>query len=123
MTRTSWIPDSAWCRCAALLAFVPLTLVHPASGSADGVCPTNQISINSSPTTSTDPSFNLGGRDAAGSYDLRQGGLASSSTFSDLISGSAIDTDDVYWLVGLAPGVAIDFTAQFAISGSWNVYP
>lgn len=64
-----------------------------------------------------------------GSYDLVQGLLTSNVSFYDLGSpiprwaGSSVDTENDYWIVGLAPGTPVDFTAELTVSGSWNVYP
>src|SRR5689334_13340029 len=115
----TWIPAAAWLRVSIGCVLASL----PSATFAGPACPVNLVTLDSSSTPSTDPTFALSGRNAAGSYNLKSGTVSSSVTTSDVISGSAVDTDDEYSLVGVADGTAIDFTAEFDITGSWNVAP
>ena len=121
MTRIGRVVVGAW---RLRSAFLALALSSPIPGVAlAGPCPTNQLTMDGVVTESTDPILSSSGTNATGSYNLKTGSLSSSVTFSDVISGSGVDTDDEYVLVGVPPGAAIDFTAVFTVSGSWNVYP
>jgi hypothetical protein len=122
MARVVPVVAGAWRPRGAFLALALSGLV-PGAALAGSACPVNQLTLNGVATESTAPTFSANGTNAAGSYDLRAGSLGSSVTSSDQISGSGVDTDDEYVLVGIPPGTPIDFSAVFTVAGSWSVYP
>jgi hypothetical protein len=93
----------------------------PAAGAS---CPDNRILLTGVNVTSSKAALDTTGFNAHGSYDLKQGQVSSNVSFNDPgWAGSSVTTDDEYWTVGLPAGTAVDFSAEFHVSGSWNVYP
>jgi hypothetical protein len=97
-------------------------------------CPSNRIVLSLSGTTivdatSTEAVLDTSGSYTRGSYDLVRGVLGSNVDFYDpglplpALAVSSVDAEDDYWVLGLPPGVPVDFTAEFSVTGTWSVYP
>ena len=95
-----------------------------ATAASASTCPDNQIILTGVSVITNRAAVDTTGFNTHGSYDLKQGQLASNVTFNDPgWTGSSVSTDDEYWVVGPPAGTPLDFVAEYHVSGSWNVYP
>lgn len=93
-----------------------------AAGAA--TCSENQIVLTGVNVVSIAAALDTVGSNSHGSYDLKTGYLSSNVSFNEPgWASSSVATDDEYRVVGLPAGTPVDFTAEFPVSGSWNVYP
>src|SRR6266496_3295761 len=101
-----------------------LALAPAARSATVSSCPVDSIVLNGVSVVSNDAARDTTVGTAHGGYDLARGTVTSAVGFSDPgWATSSVATDDEYWVLGPPAGTAVDFTAEFQVSGSWNVYP
>jgi hypothetical protein len=127
----------------SILAIPPLFLLHtvlavailPAARHAEAAsCPENRIVFTDrlgvvATVVSNEAALDTAGTYWEGGYDLKNGmlrskvGFYSPGSYEWKYAGTLVDTEDEYRIVGLPAGTPLDFTAEFVVGGSWNVYP
>ena len=116
---------SPWLR-LRLNGFVPLAaaaVLAAKAAAADG-CPDSQILLSGVNVVTNRTALDTTGLHAHGAFDLGQGRLVSNVSFNDPgWATSLVSTSDEYRVVGLPAGTPVEVTAQFQVTGSWNVYP
>lgn len=111
-------------RAPMVLALLIAVLAGASARASASTCPSSQIDLTGVSVISDRQTLDTTGANARGSYDLRTGRLISSVSFNEPgWASSSVATDDEYQIVGLPAGTPVDLQAEYAVSGSWNVYP